>query len=178
MSIFNTRVTALTAQRDALLAALATIGFDAALLEKDPQALAAHVSTLAAQEDAATAASIEKLNTDLAAAAGRAAASHALAALFTTTLTAAGVTLPADLASLTAENLRAALDAAISAKATAEAAAQVAASGHQPLALPKGGEDSAADTLDELRAQMARETDPAKKGKLAAKAEKLRWGNN
>lgn len=168
MSLFNTKVTALSNRIDSLLAAMATIGFDPALLENDPQALAAHVSNLGAQEDAAVTASIEQLNTDLAATKTAHAAAQATATLFAGALSAAGVDLPADLSALTAETLRTALDAAISGKATAQAAAQVALSGHAPLNIPSGSEP-VAKTSKELFAEFNAITDHQQRAEFWAR---------
>lgn len=102
------------------------------------------------------------------------AAKDAQLAIYTTGLTAAGVTpKPAkDGEALTAANVQAAVEA----RASQKGAAIAAATGHEAIAQAPAGSGANAEStnLEEIQAQIATTRDPVKAGQLAARANALR----
>jgi cell division protein FtsB len=168
--LFGSKLAAAQAQLAAFAAFCVAAGLDQAALLKDPAAYAASLET-PNQEAAATAARIAELNTEVKDTAAALASSARAEATFVKALATVGITLPAD---LTAEAITAAIQSAIETAAIKKAAAQVSASGHEPLPIAKGDGDGAGDTLEDIRAQLATETNPVRKGHLAARAAALR----
>jgi hypothetical protein len=85
-------------------------------------------------------------------------------------LTASGVIVPEG--PISTDVLKAAIDTRVSKGASKI----VAGAGHQePLALKPGGGAGADEDIDGLRAQLADEHDPVKRGKIAAQIGRLRF---
>ena len=156
--MFGNKLATATAQVTALLAALQGIGFEAATAEAvDPAALQSH---LAARENAAAAAATAPLQSQLTA--------------YIAGLAAAGITVAAE--AITAEGVKAAVEAKITAAAQVKAVETVASSGHAAALAVPAGQDGApsAETMtrDELAAAIGAEQDPVKRKRLYSAFEK------